>query len=485
MIYSYEPFGYEVTLNSIETETRELEAKQLPTMRIVGISDSVVKRTIDIVKSALKNSGYELPRKDIMLGVEPYDRLKKSSNHDLALALSVRCHPKTDVLVLGGLDENGEVYPAKGAYAAMQEAISQGIKYAIVGYKSDYPPEGNISVSYVKNLNEAVKAMEFYMSANNSDVSFPDADVKDDDILLPICSEKTARAVIVAAAGKHNVVLWGKRGCGKEIAAEALRYITPLPTPDESQSINRIHSIAGLLTADTNFTPFRKPHQTVNIETLLGGGVDLHPGEISLAHNGILYLQEAAWFRSSCLQFLKVQMSSGFMTLYRAGRNTMFPSVFQLVLTTNGCLCGNFSSADNTCHCGRDDVENLWKKLSYLDTDRIPLRVEVVEPTGEKSKSKITVAEAKRLVENAIKTQRKRGIYNGRYNVDYSNTMAKEALEIADSSVFDNFSDTEKDYVLAVARTLADMEQTEQIEARHINEAIELHQTTPLGTWEK
>lgn len=487
MIYSYEPFGYEGKLVHIETSIRESDIKNSSGIQIVGISDSLVKETKCKVTAALENSGYELPKKDILASVEPIFFLKKSKNHDLALALSVFCSPQKDILVLGELDAEGNLYPARGAYAAMQGAIEMGIKYAIVAYNSDIPPEGNISVHYVKSLKEAAEAMEFYNYLNDSEsaVSFPEGEdyKKDSDIFLPNCTEKTVRAVLVAAAGKHNILLWGSKGCGKELASESLKDITPLPIPSEAQVINRIYSVAGLLGTNKYFSPFRIPHQSATIEGLIGGGVNLNPGEISLAHGGILCLQNAEEFRTSCLQFLKVPMSSKCITLSRAGRGTTFPADFQLVLTVNRCPCGNFGRKDEDCQCSLNAVKTFWKKISYLDTDRIPIRIEVVEPKNEKDKSKMTVAEAREAVKTAIDTQHARGLYNGkRTSFDFYNDMSEDALKLVNSKAFYNFASTEATYIFYVARTLADMEQMEHIEARHIQEALDLHQPTPLDT---
>lgn len=487
MIYSYEPFGYEGKLVHIETNIGESSTESSPRIQVVGMYDSLTRETENKIMSALENSGYELPGKKILLNIQPIDLRKESKNHDLALALSVHCSPQKDTLVLGKLDTEGNLRPARGAYAAMQKAIEMGIKYAIVAYKSDTPPEGNIFVRYVKNLKEAVEAMELYNCLNNSEstVSFPDVKdyKKDSDIFLPNCSKKTVRAVLVAAAGKHNILLWGSKGCGKELASEALKDITPLPILSEAQVINHIYSIAGLLGTNKNFTPFRIPHQSVTIEGLVGGGVNLNPGEVSLSHGGILCLQDVEEFRTSCLQFLKVPMSSRSITLYRAGRTTTFPADFQLVLTANRCPCGNFGRKDKVCQCSPNAVKTFWKKISYLDTDRIPIRVEVVEPENEKDKSRMTVAEARRVVEIAINTQHKRGLYNGkRTSCNFLNDMSEEALRLVNSAIFNSFDTIEADYIACVARTLADMEQMELIEARLILEALELHQPTPLDT---
>lgn len=490
MIYSYEPLGYEVKLVHIETSVRKLDSKNSSRIQIVGMCDSLIRETENRITSAIENSGYELPAKEMLLSISPVDMLKKSCNHDLALALSALCSPQKDILVLGELDAEGNTRPARGAYAAMQEAIEMGIKYAIVAYHSDVPPEGDISVHYAKNLTEAAEAMEFFNCLNDSEstVSFPDGEdyKKDSDILLPNCSEKTVRAVIVAAAGKHNILLWGNKECGKELALEALKDITPLPTSSEAQTINRIHSIAGLLSTNKNFTPYRIPHQSVTVEGLIGGGVNLNPGEISLAHGGILCLQDVEEFSTSCLQFLKISMSSKCITLFRAGQSTTFPADFQLAVTATGCPCGNFGRKDKVCQCSSNAVKTFWKKISFLNTDQIPIRFEVVEPENKKDKSRITVAEARRVVEVAINIQRERGFYNGQaiFDFDFHSDMSEDAVKFTNSAVFDNFTPTEANYVLYVARTLADIEQMEHIEARHIKEALALHQPTPLDTLE-
>lgn len=193
------------------------------------------------------------------------------------------------------------------------------------------------------------------------------------------------RGLQLAAAGGHNVLAFGPPGCGKTLALQKFPALLPLLSTEEAQPVTRIYSLAGLLPRDSSLirtAPFRQPHQTASIEGMCGGGPRCTPGEISLAHNGVLFLDEAAEFKTSVLQMLRVPLESGLVTLSRAGRSTVFPASFQLLLATNPCPCGNFGSQDRICLCSAHAVSQYWKKFSAPLLDRIDIRVQVQKQAG-------------------------------------------------------------------------------------------------------
>jgi len=406
----------------------------------------------------------------------------------LALALTIQNVPQKDILVLGELNLDGTLRPAKSVFVAMQMAIENGIKHAIIAKGSDTPPK-EINAVYVGNIREAVDAMENIeisqdlkeYSTENSDgvensdeVIFSELEENEslDDIFLSDYSEDTALAVIATVAGKHNLLLWGGMNCGKSFVATEMKKIIPLPTSEEFQGIERLYSLSGFHgLCSKPFTPFRMPHQTATIEGIFGGGTNLRCGEISLAHNGVLFLDEASEFRTSVLQMLRVPLENGQITLSRAGRTATYPSKFQLVLTVNRCPCGS----DKICFCSPNAVKQYWQKVTNPLLDSFPIRIEVNKPS-ENEKSKLTIRRARELVANAIKIQRERGFYNGQVKFSYG--------KVAESVNYDkllpsNWTVKAKSNALSVARTLADMESYEDIDHDHINKACELRQKVP------
>ena len=261
-----------------------------------------------------------------------------------------------------------------------------------------------------------------------------------------------------------------------------MRYSSILPflTREESQTVTRIWSIAGLLCPGRNSVmevPVRMPHQTATIEGMCGGGPHCLPGEISLAHNGVLFLDEAAEFRSSVLQMLRVPLESGSITLSRAGRSTIFPAKFQLLLSTNPCPCGNFGSSEKICLCSSRAVEQYWRKFSGPLLDRIDIRVQVESKAAKEGEAGISSAELRKKIASAIRIQRKR---QGKKNVFLTPSeiaefckLTEEARKLLDTaSDRYEFSPRAVSGCLKLARTIADMESKPDIDGKSMEEAI-------------
>lgn len=495
MICSFEPFGYEGALVDVEADIRD----GIPAVDIVGIADSAVRESRERIRAAIKNSGFEFPQKRGLLSLSPADLRKNSAIHDLPIALAVLCsayrkEPTEKTIALGEVRLDGNLRPCNGTYAAMQTALRSGITRAVLPEGADNPPEGMKAV-YAKNLKEAFCLLadfdtlsEDTKTSGNSagSVEFPELDDGEspDDIFLPNCDENTVKAVITAAAGRHHLLMWGAPGCGKSNAAMSMRRITPLPTYDEFQSVKRIYSLAGLWEKDKKFTPFRVPHQTATIEGICGGGVNCRPGEISLAHNGVLFLDEAAEFRTSVLQMLRVPLETRCITLSRAGRSTVYPADFQLVMTTNPCPCGNLGSKNRICLCSSKSVEMFWKKFSAPLLNRIQISVIVDSPENDGAKSKMTIGQAREIVAGAVRRQRERGEMNGtaplsdieRRFDEIAESDAKTSL----SSLSENLHALEILSLKRIALTLADIDGSGNVLQKHIDGAAALHQSTPV-----
>ena len=234
----------------------------------------------------------------------------------------------------------------------------------------------------------------------------PDSEYKDKIEM----TEKEMLALVVGASGRFNMMFFGSPGCGKTTLMQYMQYLTPSLTEEQAQSVKRIYSLAGYGSKDENkiYPPFRTPHQTATIEGIYGGGSNCRPSEISLAHNGVLFLDEAAEFRSSVLQMLRVPLESKCITLSRAGRTTVYPANFQLLLALNPCPCGNYGSSQKICLCSEKAVEVYWKKIGGSLLDRVPIRLHINQ--SEEERKEYTLEELQSYVKRATEESRRLGI---------------------------------------------------------------------------
>ena len=406
------------------------------------------------------------------------------------------------VLVMGELELNGKVRPVRGIHAAVSTASAAGIRLCIVpSANSDEAREvPDMKVFGAENLTEAFEALSnetifttkehAHMTAREAYV--PKGSVSIQDVLFgPVDpgyelgevkgQSFLVRALQLGAAGMHSILAFGPPGCGKSLAMQRYPSLLPLLTVEEAQPVTRIYSLAGLLPSGEPLVrtpPFRMPHQTATIEGMCGGGIRCAPGEISLAHNGVLFLDEAAEFRTSVLQMLRVPLESGSVTLSRAGRSTIFPAQFQLLMATNPCPCGYYGSKEKVCLCSAHAVEQYWKKFSAPLLDRIDIRVPV-EAGGSLSdrEQPKTSAQLRTAVATAVSIQRKRqGKRNARLTpaevAQYCicDSEAHAVLEKASKQY--NFSTRATVGCIKLARTIADMESKERIDATSMKEAV-------------
>lgn len=496
-IYSFTPFGYEGSLVSIETDLR----RGIPAYDIVGISDGVVKETIERIRAAISNSGLNLPPERILQSFSPAD-LRKDGGMELAAALdmmnvfqsnsSYQDKPKNfideNVLVLGSLNLAGQVEPVRGALAAVKSAAAAGINHVICNNTNflEISSVPGIKVSVCDTLNDAVHAIEnrdnfreLSVEKNISEeVTFPNDLEKPN--WNPMGYYKTARAIEIAVAGKHNLLLVGAPGCGKTMAIQNLvPYLTPCLTDNELQSVNRIKSLAGLTTpnnANSKNAPFRMPHQTASIEGICGGGINCRPGEISLAHNGVLFLDEAAEFRSSVLQMLRVPQERGTITLSRAGRTTTYPAKHQLIMAANPCPCGNYGCSGKICLDSARAIDMYWKKFSAPLLDRVAVR-EFVEK-DEKDTRTFDVEKARERIKKAYEIQRKRGTYNNdltEAQLGSLVTLDEKGKEFYTKIVEnEELSHREVINMLRMSLTIANMDGRENVLSKDLKEAFNM-----------
>ena len=412
MIYSFSPFGYDGSIVSVEVDLRH----GIPATDIVGISDGAVKETRMRVQSAIRNSGLDYPSERVLISLGPADLKKEGAGFDLPIALGVLQKQFTeDVLVMGELGLSGCIRPVRGVHASCSSALASGIMYAIV-------PTANLSEA----LETGIKAigcdtlLDAYklpddlstrkiatVDSYDETITFrePDSEYKDKIDL----NEKEMLALVVGASGRFNMMFAGSPGSGKTMLMQYMQYLTPSLTEEESKSVKRIYSLAGLPLKDENkvYPPFRTPHQTASIEGICGGGTNCRPGEITLAHNGVLFLDEAAEFRTSVLQMLRVPLENKSITLSRAGRTTVYPANLQLLLALNPCPCGNYGSKDKICLCSAQGVELYWKKISGPLLDRVSIRLHIDQSEGERKE--YTLEDLQSYVKRATEESRRIG----------------------------------------------------------------------------
>ena len=412
MIYSFSPFGYDGSIVSVEVDLRH----GIPATDIVGISDGAVKETRERVQSAIRNSCLEYPSERVLISLSPADLKKEGTGFDLSIALGVLQKQFTeDVLIMGELELSGCIRPVRGVYAACSTALTSGIQYAIVptanlgeALATGIKAIGCDTLCDAYKLPDALSTRKIAsVEGYDETISFrePDTEYKDKIEM----TEKEMLALVVGASGRFNMMFFGSPGCGKTMLMQYMQYLTPSLTEDESKSVKRVYSLAGLPIRDENkvYPPFRTPHQTASIEGICGGGPNCRPGEISLAHNGVLFLDEAAEFRNSVLQMLRVPLENKTITLSRAGRCTTYPANFQLLLALNPCPCGNYGSKDKICLCSAKSVELYWKKLSGPLLDRVPIKLHIDPLEGERNE--YTLEDLQSYVKRATEESRRIG----------------------------------------------------------------------------
>lgn len=511
-IYSFSPFGYEGALVTVEVDLR----RGIPAVDLVGLADGAVKEARERMQAAIRNSGFMFPPERVLISLSPADLRKEGAGFDLPIALGVLGASAEaantanfiaePILVMGELELSGKIRAVKGVHAAVATAAGAGIMRCIVpAQNADEAMEvTGVQVYGADSLENAFRALgdpAFFMNRNvaRGAGDIPAGCEEKDGVFFPKMQEgfefgeihgqrELIRSLQIAAAGGHNLLAVGAPGCGKTMAIQKFPAINPVLTMEEAQSVTRIWSLAGLIKPNTpliRIPPFRIPHQTASIEGICGGGVNCRPGEISLAHNGVLFLDEAAEFRSSVLQMLRVPLESGCITLSRAGRSTTYPARFQLLMAANPCPCGNYGSKTKICLCSSKSIDQYWKKFSAPLLDRVDLRV-FVENQAEKEgelvdrEDLLTTEEIREGIARAVRAQRKRqGCKNAKLTPqeiqDFCG-LEKGVRDLLDKAIMRyGFSPRAISSCIKVARTIADIAGSANIEAPHLQEAIDFH----------
>jgi len=485
--------AYEIT---VETDI----GSGLPGFNIVGLPDTAIKESRDRIKAAIKNSDFSFPSKKITINLAPADIKKEGASFDLPIALSILacegvidCSGLGDFVFCGELSLDGTLKPMSGALPIALSLKNMGKKKivlpkenareaAIVKDVEVYPLERLKDVVDFVNKRIEINPQESnleYMFKRNSKYRIDFSDVKG--------QEHAKRGLEIAAAGAHNVLLIGPPGSGKSMLAKRLPTILSEMTLEESLETSKIHSVAGFLIASKGLIgtrPFRSPHHTISYAALVGGGANPMPGEISLSHNGVLFLDELPEFKRNALEVLRQPMEEGLVTISRVSNTHTYPSKFMLVAAMNPCPCGYFTDPKKECHCTPFQIQRYLSKISGPLLDRIDIHLEVprlnLEHMTDKRRGEPSESVRKR-VDKARTVQKERykkdGVYFNAHlesrDLEKHCILDKESEELLKLAILElGISARAYDKILRVGRTIADLDGKETIEAHHISEAI-------------